>query len=661
MVAFHRLSPAALALVLCACGDSSDSNDIIEPQPTEVPDINQAKAFAGGLEQAGAANVERFLKNGIYAATVDQVRLVDFAEPVAEDAAASSGSDFSTTNTQEQGVDEADRIEYDGNYMYIATYPVWTETGVQDAAVRILKRNEDFSLTEVNRLPVDTDGANVQGLYLHDDRLAVLSSNFQIFPMAQSFIEPWIPYNPKVALSIYDTASPAETSVITDIEIDGWLLSSRRINDELYLVTSFVPAIESLEIAPEDEQTQLQNYLTILDTPTEELMPQLNVDGSSQPLNAVEDCYIPEQAEENDGYAQLVTVTRINMATPSDVTSSCMSLFADIMYMSQQNIYLASTFEQNATVVHKIALDETLSYQASGSVEGIISWSNLPNLRLSEEQGYLRIVSSNYDNWQDPEHYLSILVQNGNALDVVAVLPNEQQPEPLGKEGEDIYAVRFFGDKGYIVTFERVDPLYVLDLADPLNPMVAGSLEIPGFSSYLHPIENNYVLGVGQDVTIGTNTENGQDLDEIEEPPLITNGVKVSLFDVQDPSNPQELGSIVKEDAYTPVEYDYRALSVLQQGNTYKFAMPTERWQFVDGGEAFVFYESINSLLMLEVDTALGELTEVSELAPNIESDVYVFGGEDRSVLHEGQVYYLRGNQVWHGVWQTSLEANGPY
>jgi uncharacterized secreted protein with C-terminal beta-propeller domain len=382
-------------------------------------------------------------------------------------------------------------------------------------------------------------------------------------------------------------------------------------------------------------------------------MPKMYVNGAQETLNDIEDCAIPASATENDGYALLISVIRINLQQPDDMSASCLSMVAEVMYMSPQHIYLTTTLE-NQTGLHKIALDNDLSYQASGSVEGIIGWRSAANLRLSEKDGYLRIVSSDYQ--QEPVHRLSILNQQGSELQTVAVLPNEANPEPLGKPGEDIFAVRFFEDRAYIVTFEQIDPLYVLDLANPLAPQIVGALEIPGFSSYLHPLDNQYLLGVGQQVRNNIPLSGGVPIE-----PVIQQGMKLSLFDVSDPANPIEVNSIVKESAYTPVEYDYRALAVLNDDSgRYQFSMPVEH---LGGPVSASIWPQSNSLMLLEVDTlaAQPELLERATINADNEQEYYIYGGDDRSVIHGEHVYYIHGNQVWHSLWQTDPTVEGPY
>jgi uncharacterized secreted protein with C-terminal beta-propeller domain len=651
--------------VLAACSDDTAQVDVepIIERPTEPPQLNAATAFDGPLVKAGEVSVSRFIKNGIYSAAFDYANTFKegvTAPTASQDSASSSANaSFSTTNTQESGVDEADRIEYDGDILYLAAYQQWHKEGVSQSKVRVLERQNDFSLNSVAELPLLDENSNIGGMYQHDDRLAVLSTNTQFYTIdALSFApEPWSPNEQKLTLDVYDTSLPSNPSTVSNIKIDGTMVSSRRIGDDLYLVTSYTAYVEGLNPNASSEEELLANYLTILDTPDSGLMPKIYRDGDEgSALNSTDDCVIPAQATEKDGYAHLLTISRINLTDPNDIQSSCISSVANMLYMSEANLYLSSTVN-NQTVLHKVSLDANLTYQATGNVDGIIGWRGAANLRLSEQNDNLRIVTSDYSSGE-PEHKLSILGQQGNELTILATLPNDTSPEPIGKPGEDIYAVRFLGDRGYIVTFERIDPLYVIDLADPNAPSVLGALEIPGFSSYLHPLDNGYLLGIGQQVNVNNIPENGEVTDE----PVTQEGMKISLFNVSDPTNPVAVNSIIKPSSYTPVEYDYRALSVLNNNGNYQFALPIESWN-MSFDERLGYWGSSNSLLLLEVDTTSNnpELIQRSEVRPKVSEQSYASGWDDRSIIHGNNVYYIHGNQVWQTTWAEDAAIFGPF
>ncbi len=188
------------------------------------------------------------------------------------------------------------------------------------------------------------------------------------------------------------------------------------------------------------------------------------------------------------------------------------------------------------TLIHQFRLDDgtAATYVASGEVRGRL----LNQFAMSEYNGDLRVATTT-DNWGDfgdqSESTVYVLRPNGTDLEVISSISG------LGK-GEQIYSVRFIDDVGYVVTFRQIDPLYVLDLSDPTNPVLDGELKIPGYSAYLHPVGDGLLLGVGQDAT-----EEGR-----------TTGTQLSLFDVSDPTNPQRI-STLPIGGQSEVEWDHKA------------------------------------------------------------------------------------------------------
>ena len=188
------------------------------------------------------------------------------------------------------------------------------------------------------------------------------------------------------------------------------------------------------------------------------------------------------------------------------------------------------------TLIHQFSLDDGTgaTYVASGEVEGRL----LNQFAMSEYNGDLRVATTT-DNWgnfgDQSESTVYVLRPNGTDLEQISSISG------LGK-GEQIYSVRFIDDVGYVVTFRQVDPLYVLDLSDPANPVLDGELKIPGYSAYLHPVGDGLLLGVGQDAT-----DEGR-----------TTGTQLSLFDVSDPANPQRI-STLPIGGQSEVEWDHRA------------------------------------------------------------------------------------------------------
>jgi hypothetical protein len=241
---------------------------------------------------------------------------------------------------------------------------------------------------------------------------------------------------------------------------------------------------------------------------------------------------------------------------------------------------------------------------------------------------------------------------------VVATLPNDQQPAPIGKPNEALYGVRFLGERAYAVTFERTDPLYVLDLSNPLAPTIAGELELPGFSDYLQPLGDNLLLGVGhQAVNVDGAT--------------VIQGVKVGLFDTSDIASPQVLQEeiIGKRGTSSAASYDYHALSLLKvpDSERYRLVLPislndgTPQW----GEGASAYYPWQSSLFRLyEIDTgastptlqSTGDLVVEEASQSQNWASAYFF----RSVINGDDVHAIYGDKVWSASWNTPSEAVGP-
>lgn len=631
--------------VVSACGSSS------EEEPLVLPQVNQAKGFEGPLAQGDAAT---FIRNGIYATTLNGMPVSANTDNTSSPAAPEG---FSRTNTIEQGVDEVDRVKYDGNTLFLATYPVWSDSGTSDPQVRVLTRNEDFSLSEQTPISYAIDDINIQGLYLNNERLAVVGSAYPVYAIDALSMVPWYYDSANLTIDIYDVSNPTDIAQATNIKIDGALLSTRLIENQLYVVSSYVPYIENLNPAASTEQQKLNNYRNIINTPSSDIMPKMYTDGQAVAMNDVSQCYVPEVATNNDGHAQILTVTRINLTQPTDTKSMCMSVYAFMMYMSQNSLYLGSATQTDKTAFHKVDLEE-LDYLASGSVDGFISWQSDPLFKVDEEQDYFRVVTTDYTG-QSPVHKLHVLQQQGTELNAVATLPNDSQPEAIGKPDEEIYAVRFIEDKAYIVTFEQIDPLYVINLVDNTRPYIQGSLEIPGFSRYLHPLENDLLLGVGQQVDFQDIPDTGA----IPVEPVATSGMKISLFDVRDPANPEELTSIVKPEAYTPVEFNYKALTWLEIDGVYQFAFPTESWLEAAGPNGTSYWKTQSNLMLLETNSnsEMPSLNEIGSMQIDANSQEYIYVGNDRGIIHGDKIYYIHGNQVWLSDWQSPHVTTGPY
>ena len=239
------------------------------------------------------------------------------------------------------------------------------------------------------------------------------------------------------------------------------------------------------------------------------------------------------------------------------------------IYVSQNNIYLANTaYEPQAsiletaaeaipggeaairampiisreqtekTIINKISIEKgKIEYKGDGSVPG----HALNQFSMDEHNGYFRIATTTGNNWGGGISKNNIYVLDENLKNVGAV-------EDLAP-GESMYSARFMGNRAYLVTFKQVDPLFVIDLSQPEQPKLLGKLKIPGYSNYLHPYDENHVIGIGKDV------DESIDADKVHTEGAVyytaIKGVKLSLFDVSDVEHPAEVSKYVIGDRGT--------------------------------------------------------------------------------------------------------------
>ncbi len=244
----------------------------------------------------------------------------------------------------------------------------------------------------------------------------------------------------------------------------------------------------------------------------------------------------------------------------------------ETVYSSRENLYVAThpwwspwgnPVDELTSYIHKFELEPAKSeYVASGQVPGYL----LSQWAMSEHDGDLRVASTDQDGWDTSTSHsmVTVLRQEGNDLEQVG------QVDGLG-QGEEIFAVRFMGDRGYIVTFRQIDPLYTLNLSDPTSPTVMGELKINGYSAYLHPVGENLLLGVGRD-----GDEEGAVF-----------GTQLSLFDVSDLGNPVRLHAtdLGSDWGSSEVEFDHKAFLYWQPTQT--AVIPVNSYSFEEGEESY--------------------------------------------------------------------------
>ena len=286
-----------------------------------------------------------------------------------------------------------------------------------------------------------------------------------------------------------------------------------------------------------------------------------------------------------------------------------------------------------------------MNYDGSADIEGQVWRGGQADFRMSEHNGDLRVLSSKYDfNSTDfVDHLLYVLRESPTepALDIVASLPNANRPEPIGKPNEQLYGVRFLGDRAYAVTFLQIDPLYVIDLADPADPLIAGELEVTGFSDFLHPVTDELLLGLGQ----------GE-----------TGGVKLELFDVSDLSAPLSRGAVTigEPNGYSEARWDRHAFTYQADvAGVDRFTVPATT--FSNSGDQFSFETSLHLFEIHDKTTpALASLLSAGQLTPPVTTEVG-FAERNRAFLHDNAIYYVLDEDVWSASWLSPTTVNGPF
>lgn len=452
-----------------------------------------------------------------------------------EEKAAEDASDYSTTNNQVEGIEEADVAVTDGKVIYTAT----------DRSVVLIDAADPKNLNKLSTIKFK-ENEYVQKLVLHEKLLIV------VFERYGEFLENGLyRYENSAQVNIYNVENPNSPELVHSHGHEGMLVAVRKIEDMFYLITKFTP-----------------DYYRIEDLEPGQLKPAI-YDGDSKE-DSVRITILPNSTEPN-----MVTISAIDLKTNrvNSVETETYVGSAEGLYMSHEAIYLtAGKYDYNMfgrdmmvidmimepveTTIYKFNVDgQSLQFAGQTTLEGRI----LNQFSMDEYKGYLRVASTKGNaRGQNANSENSIIIYDGSLNKVGEI-------SGLAK-GERIYSARFMEDKAYVVTFKETDPLFTFDLSNPKAPKLLGELKIPGFSTYLHPIGENHLLGLGYDTKLVTEVQG-------TEPFIRRLGLKLSLFDVTDISNPieQDVEYIGKEGTYSLAIDDHHAFFIHKDNSLYGF------------------------------------------------------------------------------------------
>lgn len=673
-----------LATLLSACGGGGST--ATSPDPAPGPDLAPTGLLIPVQSNSELlATVQRGFTNTL---NNNMARTEDLAmtAPTEQD---SSESSYTTTYTLENNVDEHDAVKYDGEHLFIApsrsmdccfivddlvmvaeaeediqqsdTIPEpQPEPQESDRSIRILETDpENAGAAEVGTIELD-NSRTVEGLYTQDDQLVSISSSgwWGIFGDSFARVSNW--EGQTTALDIYDISDVTAPTPQMQIEFQGGFVNSRKKGDTIYVVARHTPNIDGFDYYPMEEAIS-ENETLLDELSIEDILPKVSVNGVESLLVDANECLITDPDNElstaDTGYPTLTLLIAVNIVDQSIANATCYLEPTDGIYVSENAIYLTQVDYRDTasrTLIHSYELSEDLTYQGSGVAEGSLYLNGDRDFRVNEYEGHLRIVTTERtdDSSDSIDHRLSILKLNTQELEMelVATLPNEDRPEAIGKPNEDLYGVRFMGDTAYLVTFERIDPLYVLDLSTPTDPVIAGELMVTGFSDFLHPVSDQLLMGLGQD-------ENGL--------------TKLELFNVENMSSPYSLGTVtlgIEDGLISPdsLNWSYSEARYNRHAFTYQVISDTQDRFLVPATLSFYNeqsgYQDEDRLYLFEINDKNTALTASINTVGYITAkrNERWYSSRNRGVIDGDAVYYINDSSVWSTQWSSPTQQEGP-
>lgn len=552
--------------------DEEVSADAVEePVVRELGDYYLAESYEDVYEMLAAYADTNGILLSAAAADTDGIRVEDLQkkeasvmESAEQDMASASSfasadtastKDYSTTNLQVTGVDESDIVKTDGHYIYIAT----------DDQVQIVDASTDEP-RQLGSIKPEFSGNmdRIREMYVADGKLLLIVQVEDTYELPAAALEDadddsyvidredeentkyeyeYIECEDMAAADVmyreaythihtqvltYDITSPAGAKLLGTFEQDGSYESSRKIGDQLYLFTDYGVYGNSLYRCGQKEEVSDDIQLP-------------KIQGQTIP----EDCiYLPK-----DGSNAGVLIAAVDINEPEKATDQKMIFNGSAqMYVTGNSIYLYQVKfnlgdDRVRTSLTRFQIgDGRITADCAEAVPGYLE----DTFAIHESgDGYLYVLTTSFETEATNQIYvLDEKLKIYGKIEDIAV-------------GETVYAARFIDDIGYFVTYRNMDPLFTVDFSDPANPTLIGELEIPGFSDYLQFWDDEHLIGVGEE----RKAENSEFI-----------GIKVSLYDISDPTNVTESSKVVLEDAsYAPASYNYKTLLADSKKNIVAF------------------------------------------------------------------------------------------
>ena len=605
---------------------------------------------------------------GIFAEKSAATESMDSSAPTAA-ASEQGASDYSETNIQVEGVDEPDIVKNDGKYIY----------AVSGKKVVIVDAYPALQMKILSEIEFND---SIQNIFVNDDKLVVFASKYDYIDTGIRCGSEWEiglrcgGYGKETTLIyIYDISDRAEPELNDEITADGNYIDARMIEDYVYVVSSKwininyfdLPVYEvnglKKEISADEimyfdslDNNYVFNSITALNLDNGEVNSEVYLLGQSSTIYVSEDnIYLTYMKQVGQKYyfekfvddvllevllfdereeARKIMDSDDLLREKREKVNEIINDYTESLKMAElsefmkeydakaEKFYEEMQKETEMTVVHKISIDEMdIDYAGMGEVPGRV----LNQFSMDEYDGNFRIATTT--SWGDESlNFLYVLDEDLKIIGSV---------EDLAK-GERIYSTRFMGERAYMVTFRQVDPLFVIDLSNPSAPKVLGYLKVTGYSGYLHPYDENHLIGIGMEAD-----ESGR-----------TQGLKIAMFDVSDVAHPVEVGKYAFEGKWASSEALYEHKAFLFDKSRNLLVIPvsySEESEFAENGwmkyrywqGAFVF------------DISLDGITLKGKIAHEIN------GTED--YYYSGQAYVRRSlfmDDVLYTISDKKIKAN---
>ena len=589
----------------------------------------------------------------------------------------SEESDYSKTNVQVEGVDEADIVKTDGEYIYI----------VSGNNLTIVKAYPPPLPEEAIVSKLSFEGS-IMGIFINGDKLAVFVNDYMLYTLygGLTIVEetvtndasvgdlpekavpetgtnaveprdaddpvngtttpepmtppiepvPFVYEPPTTTVKVYDISNKANPLKTREFTIDGNYFSSRMIGDYVYVIATMYTFYTETDVA----------------------LPRIHSNNETEVI-AADDIYYYDFTDTSYTFT---TVVAVNLANDEQVPTHETIVMGGTssVYVSTGNIYL--TFpdynwwqedDTMKTTIQRVKIDkESITFVASGEIPGYI----LNQFSMDEYNGYFRVATTlNNNNWRTFDQ-TSTTKNNVYVLDMsLKVVGSLEDLAP----GEQIYSTRFMGDRCYMVTFRNIDPLFVIDLSEPTSPIVLGQLKVTGYSGYLHPYNEKILIGIGKETIY-----------DAKEDFAWYQGVKISLFDVSDVSKPVEIAKYEIGDRGTdsPILYEHKSLLFDREKNlmvipvtlaevnesNYPEGVPDNAYgEYVWQG-AYVFDISENGIVLKGTITHMDDNQDLLKRG-------YYFGYDytvQRSLFIENVLYTISSMKIKMNILDSLSEIN---